>query len=405
MYAPYTVEEFFDQYGPIIGDFLLALPLVRLFRVLFTRFNNRNRTSHSPILNLPDELLLEVCTIVYLSGCPSWQTGRGNCHGCYGARMALLNLSVTNSRVRSICAPYILTHVRLGRNLNWFRASRSLKAAEHCHYAKKHARRLTLKVDSTCSKETRIPPRDFPSRLALVLPQYESLEKLQIVVTPSSAAALRPSFKMFGVDLPNVRTLVLSSHLEWIIRRCPKVEVISTSGIHWLRAVNGVWPEHQPYDLILAAAEASELRHFEMHETWDRKLLLCALRLMPSIQCLAMPCRPYHGELTDLLDTLSPFDNLKALVLADPIDLDVGYNPSGCGNAYMGPGGQAAREHEAQQRQQAVEYVGELVFDRMSRLEELWVGNYDKATISTNVDGRKEIIWKDEAREAPRDLR
>jgi hypothetical protein len=321
--------------------------------------------------------------------------------------MALLNLSVTNSRIRSICAPFILTHIKLGRDLNWLRASRSLKAAEHCHYAKKHVRLLTLKVDSTCSiKETRNPPKEFPPRLALVLPQYESLEKLQIVVTPSSAANLRPSFKRCNVELPNVRTLVLSSHLEWIIRRCPKVEVISTSGIHWLRAVNGVWPGQQPYDLICAAAEAPELRHFEMHETWDRRLLVCALRLMPSIQCLAMPAgRRYHHELTDLLHTLSHFDNLKILVLADLQHLDVGYNPSGCGNAYMGPGGQAVREREAQQRQQAVTYVGKLVFDRVSGLEELWVGDYDKATISTNVDGREEIIWKDETREASRDMR
>jgi hypothetical protein len=70
---------------------------------------------------------------------------------------------------------------------------------------------------------------------------------------------------------------------------------------------------------------------------------------------------------------------MEELILADASDLRVGFNPPGCGNAYMGPGGEEYRKQVAAEGTQARESVAKLVFAACPPLKVLWVGDWSRA--------------------------
>lgn len=407
MDVPYNLENFWNEYGPIIVDLLLALPFVRFFRDLITRSRSRliNENSTSSILRLPDELLLEISELVYLAEVVtvSWR--------CRGVRRTLakasgfLSLSRANKRLRNICAPSIFQRVSIAGKCDygWLRASRSLKAAGRSDQAMKLCTTVSVNVDSY-SNSARRPPTSFSRHLAQLLPKYSNVRKLELIVPNCSGARFKKAFENNSLTLPNVRILILNSHLEWIIPMLTNLEVLSTSDVHWLTSFNGAWPIEQPYELIKAAGRAPKLRHFEMHESWDTELLQAVLQSLPMIQSLALPGRRYHDGIQALLPTLSQFRHLRTLALAPVAYLDVGFDPPGCGNVYFGPGGEAYRREVEEQGQRATVYVGELVSRRLKNLEVLWVGSYDKATVLQTERGDGKVVWMHEHRVSPRQM-
>ena len=65
---------FWDEYRPIIIDFFLAFPLVLMFRRWRIGVLNRSiamKETQTTLLSLPDELILEICRHVKISGCPT----------------------------------------------------------------------------------------------------------------------------------------------------------------------------------------------------------------------------------------------------------------------------------------------------------------------------------------------
>lgn len=407
MYVPNEIEVFFKEYGPLIVDVLLAIPLVRLFRIYLTQFKNRTiaKQNRPSLLQLPDELILEILSAVHPPGCPSSWRNRRKCSGCSISRHELVNVSMTNKRMRNICAPFIFTHVGIGRrSYGWWRASRSLKAAELSFHGKQYATSLTINV-SPGYRKFKHPSESFPRRCALALSRYDRVRQLHLVVPYYTAAAFKTGFRKSNLEFPNVRTLILGSRLEWLIHMCPNVEVISTVGPRWLDDdTDGRWSWQLLYNLIQTAGFVPNLRHFEMRADWNTDLVGTVLQCMPEIESLAMPGGQYYDEINALLSILGQFRNLKVLALAEPEKLGVGYDPPGCGNAYFGPGGNAMREQVLQQRRAAVMYVGKMVIEKMRSLNELWVGISDRATFSTNASGRREIEWSDEFRRLPGDI-
>lgn len=288
MYIPYRIKRFLDEYGPIVVDVVLGLPFVRLFRAILTRYRNdvkitQNRPS---ICRLPAELILEICSIVYISGCQTPRRNRYRRNGISDPTLALLNFSMTSKRMRAICAPVIFKHVKIGPNFGWRRAFRSLEAADRSQYGQEHAKSFSVKLGPRCDNIGH-PPKRFAPRLALSLQKYDRMRNLKVEIPNYSAAAFQKAFERIDVNLPSVRVLILSAHLEWLIRMCPDVEVVSTSGVHWLTTFNDTWPNEQPFEFVRAAGRALKLRHFEMHGYWSIGLVQTVLEAMPNIQSLS----------------------------------------------------------------------------------------------------------------------
>ena len=394
---PYWVEDFLEYYGPIILDVILAFPLVQIYRRFHTQCGNaftakRNRPY---ILQLPDELLLEVCHFVKISGCPS---KNGQFHGCGPARRALTNLSKTNKRMRELAAPLLFRKLVISDG--WRRADRSLKALEKstsvCHIPK------TFEFQHSSYRDKGgAPPRRLPTRLALIIPSLLVMDKLVLNVSDLHTKPFQKAFEDRVMTLPGVRTLVLGPHMDWLISMCPNVRTISTTEYSWLHHsdVDRDCRRRHSYELIRAAGRAENLQHFEMMECWERRHLWAIRKSIPDIQSLAMAGGSYNDGIAQLLPILAHFDNLRTLALTSAAELRMRFNPSRCGNVYLGPGGDGVKTEVARQRRQAEYQVAELVFKWLDKLLELWVGDDAMATVSRlPTGGVEKITWRWEQR-------
>jgi hypothetical protein len=77
------------------------------------------------------------------------------------------------------------------------------------------------------------------------------------------------------LHLPNIRTLVLGSYNDFLIKHCPGVETVSSEGWQFAHSERGRYTEQGDYlrfgdhvrRLIVSAATAENLTYFEVHES------------------------------------------------------------------------------------------------------------------------------------------
>ena len=352
----YHTSEYLEEYGPIIFDVVLAFPLVRTLRRFYIYYCNLlvARKKQPSLLRLPDELLFEVCLrVLSSSDCSSSRAvAKQRCY-CPSPKRVLVNLSKTNKRMRNTAAPLLLPTIGLGKDYGWWRASRRLKTMENSLHVNKIVRIFRIDIYASSGKGAR-PPKHLPKKVAVVLLALRRLEKLVLVIPEHHTETFRKAFEDSKVALPNVRCLVLGPHMDWIAEMCPNVEVIATHDWRWLHSnVDGDYKHRHSFDLIKAAGFAEKLRHFEMMEWWERRHLWAIRKAMPNIQGLAMPGGKYNDGIAQLLPILAHLESLHTLVLAGAANLDVGFELPGCGNVYMGPGGDATKRSVAEEGRQA----------------------------------------------------
>jgi hypothetical protein len=93
---------------------------------------------------------------------------------------------------------------------------------------------------------------------------------------------------------------------------------------------------------------------------------------------------------------------MDELILAGASNLDVGFDPPGCGNVYMGPGGDEIWKQVAAEGRKALESVAKLVFQTCVPLKKLWVGDRSRAEVLRDEEGNViDIKWYYETRQAP----
>lgn len=404
MFVPYEIERFFDRYWSMILDFLLTLPFIRYLRIWRMQRSNQvvSEVNRPSLLQLPDELILEVCNAVYQSGCSNWCRVSGSCKRQPEKRQSLLNLSSTNKRMRNITAPIVLTNINLGHIDLWWRSSRALWTAQYSEHAKHCARALSLNMQCESSK-IGCPPRNFAPRLVKLMAKLEYLTKFTLVVPSKASVGLQKAFtKPNEVELPTIKKLVLGSHVSWIVSHCPHVEAISTWSYNWLYGNgDGTWPHDEPLKLIEAAGKAKTLTHFEMHEHWSVDLITHVTKHIPRLRILGMLGPRYADDFEALLPRLMRFNELETLMLAEPHYLRVGYDPPGCGNCYFGPEGRRFRRQMEEARVQALDYVGVKVFLWLPRLKELWTGDCDRAVVKEGAIGDGNPVWERVYRRTP----
>jgi hypothetical protein len=83
-------------------------------------------------------------------------------------------------------------------------------------------------------------------------------------------------FAAEDLRLPNIRTLVLASFNDFLIKHCTGVKAISSDGWQFLHSKRGLYDEQGEWRplgeharrMIEAAAKADNLTYFEMHQWW-----------------------------------------------------------------------------------------------------------------------------------------
>ncbi|KAL9602409.1 MAG: hypothetical protein Q9219_001832 [cf. Caloplaca sp. 3 TL-2023] len=332
-------------------------------------FTDRGRIKNNISLNhLNDDVLLEICAALK----HSWAS--------------LQAFAATNKRVRLLAAPTLFKSITIGRDWDWLKALRSLDSLALTEAAGYHAKQFT--IDLYIGEGGPKPPSRFPLVLLKALTDLPNLEKITLIIPVYHTFIFRESFEYAKACFPSVHALVLGPYMDWMIALCPNVKTISSHDWRWLHCnVDGQYPESHSIGLIQSAGRATNLQHFEMINWWTVERLHTVHRAMPWIRSLAMPGGSYHDSIEDLLPTLTLFQDLTSLVLANVSLLKAGFNPPRCGNVYMRPGGEKRRQQVHEQGLQAEEKVAKMVFARLPKLERLWIGDSSEAKVSRTDSG------------------
>lgn len=404
-HLPWEVTCFLEEYGPIMLDFSLAFPLVTSFRRLRTRLRNYKITRtrrRAMLLELPSELILEICDWIMTRPCPR---NDPDCPGHPASRQAINEFAKTNKQLRHLIAPPLFKTLSV-RNTSWWRADRALEALQ----SSSHPRHLT--------KELRIyfhhigfekhnppaPPKPLPQRTAINLSNLSCLTTLSFNIACDQNARFQTVFQNRALLLPSITTLLLSPRADWLISHCPHVRTIAADIQSWRHArLHDRVPSGlhlHALDFIRSASHAAKLQHFEVFsDTWE-PCLEAILEAMPHLRSLGQVTGGYDEGISNLFPLLSRFEGLRTLVLAEVHELRVGYDPSGCGNVYMGRHGEEYRQRVNRWRNESMRNVARDVFAAMSGLEVLWIGEYDKAVVKSRASsrGRDDMRWFSEVR-------
>ncbi|KAL8884719.1 MAG: hypothetical protein Q9215_007294 [Flavoplaca cf. flavocitrina] len=310
----------------------------------------------------------------------------------------LMALSMTSRRFRNLAAPTIYRSINFAPNEDWWTALGKLDWMANCEAVRVFAKSVriygpTQQGDDGGGGDYKglEPPDQIASRLHGNLSILSNLKELTLVIPQPYSEILKTTFESSSHSFESVRTLILGLHAEWIIAKCPNVEVISACDWSWMRYnVNRKHGDQVSTDLIKAAGAAKRLRHFEMHNRWSHTRLDAVYQVMPQIHVLALPGgMPYKAGLEALLPVLRLFTNLKVLALAELRRLDVGFHPPRCGNVYRGPNGHLVRKRVEREREEAKIKAARMVFAKCLNLEELWIGDCVKVTIVRSGHGNE----------------
>lgn len=399
----YEIMEAWKEYKPIIFDPIFASSPVRAMRAMRIRSRNIAISKNSaPLLQLPNELLLEICDWVVCK-CPYCEGSRCSNHWkARAARVNLISLSMTSRRMREVAASLLFDAVSINHG-SWWRIERAFIAMERSAHPDRLAKTFTLYLrDLRLTNRTWLP-RSTPKRLAMRLTAIEKLEKLELsfVSTSRQRDTFRAVFTNRKVVLPAVRTLVIGHTSEWLVPFCPNVKTV---------VLDRLFMRDRPHDdfesvvrLIYAARSANHLVHFEIKDRHLTLPLLVAIhKHIPHLTSLGTVHGDYGSGIDDWLSCLASFPTLRTVVMDGLADLNMGYNPPRCGTSLvrMGKEARAAYYKDLEkQKQQALERLGRIMFVRVSALHELWVGDYDRAIVTRDQAGRvSDITWSKEWR-------
>ena len=394
----------------VLGLHLLILATIPLAHSFSTRRSYvlvetlKNKPS---IDNLDDGLLLELCAAAK-------EKSNTSMSFLGAAELPLISLqpSLTTSRgLDHLFTTEVFQSIKVGRDWNWVQALRALDSIALCEALGQYTREFMfdLYIGPTWVESFRevydhkgpTPPSRLPIRLLEVLSSLTNLEKLTLIIPEHHTEIFRTTFQNANASFPSVKTLVLGPHTDWVIHMSPNVETVSTHDWRWLHSnVDGQYRHQHSTDLINSAGQATRLRHFEMQEWWTLAQLENVYHAMPGIRSLAMTGGVYVDSLENLLPTLSRFQKLTSLVLAEASSLQVGFDPPMCGNVYDGPYGEALLQEVIEEGKEAERKVARMVYGMLPRLEELWVGDHSKASFSRSKSAEDdEISWAYHARQ------
>lgn len=227
----------------------------------------------------------------------------------------------------------------------------------------------------------------LPSRFARVLNGMIKLEKLLVVIPSNSGGLFSEAFEIEQVLMSTVRTLILGPYTGWIIPVCPQVTTISTC---W-EPLNYLfyWNSRDltlARDIVASVTPAQNLQHLELN-IWSVDLIERVANSMPNLTSLAAPRTSEYAGIREMLPVLSKFTKLTSLEIPTTTDLNVGFRPHGCEDAFMGPDGDAVWRQEHEDWLKVDRKVAKMVFGACTHLETLSIGCNRKANARRAENG------------------
>lgn len=305
---------------------------------------------------------------------------------------ALIAFSFTNKRIRSLAAPKLFKRVTLGPSWSVDRLSTVLSTIQSrtdvLQYTKDFRIDLWPDRNETRTCVVRRNSRDqvvvLAKRLTELLSSMTRIERLEMTMAIGVAMSMSTVFKHNAALFPQIKELVLSPDLHWMIAMCPAANTVKSND--WTSS------HDVEYAFIEAAAAARNLQHFSMHCNWNEELIDQVSEKMPHLRTLGLPgCvsddfwrRPeYYFQM------LAKFEFLEGLELVDAQKLAPGLASIDPWSRYRPLNGDNLYGITTDQ-----EMVTRCVLKRLPGLRELCLGRRFKARVMPSGSKGFKIRWE-----------
>lgn len=192
---------------------------------------------------------------------------------------ALRTFAAIHPRCRAVAAPALFRTLYIGPGWTYAHACESLTALRHVATALRRCTR-TVRIDLWDQGEQEVPPgMDHPPRGATAPPAelfgfLATLERMHTLALSITAVPYTPESAPAypGIALPQVRRLILSPTLAWVVPMCPNVEELVV--LDW-RCDEDVWKRTRVLEqMFVHAAAAPRLRYLQPGAaSWDSATL------------------------------------------------------------------------------------------------------------------------------------
>ncbi|KXT07529.1 hypothetical protein AC578_10156 [Pseudocercospora eumusae] len=342
------------------------------------------------LLDLNDDVLAEVCVAVaQLSKLERPRFAED------GEVTLLQAFSMTCRRLRRAAASSLFYGIKIGPH-GWdlVRVGDTIDSLGLCPYTRAYTRRLHFVLfpeNSPIGKERRLP-----ARIADIFINLRRLQRLTFSVPECQniSARFEKIFMGNNLQLRWVDTLHLPNGSHWLINCCPNLTTLRL----------GTTPEVLLATIIENSKHIlAHIQHLEMAADWNTELLKPMLKIMSNLRTLAMVrgALHYRESIEDMVPVLARFTKLKTLVLASVINLKVGFCIPYSGGAYNGYKQVGPPDIDIpKERLEANHFVADLVLTGCPDLQELWIGDFHKATRNKAKEGDNALIEISEAKRA-----
>jgi hypothetical protein len=283
-------------------------------------------------------------------------------------------LSSTNrfmrARLESMVFQSIYIDVR-----SWHITLQALELITKCRGALQNMKKFHLRVYNYAPGSLE-PTDGIPAAFAKIMHTTHWLEKVSIDVPEYEAKEYQNALRRTEIRLPSIRDLELGPHTVWMVKYCPNATSLSTCK-GWLEPA--IRPSQFSFDLIRAARSANHIQSLEIEEHWSTEFIEATALKLPHLKHLGILGMTQYFKLKDFLPALGRLKHLKSLRLPMAAELDIGFCPPECGNAYMGPDGEEVWRQVRIEQKRAELRASLMVFEVCPELELVWV---DKRMIS-----------------------
>ncbi|KAI0095069.1 hypothetical protein BDY19DRAFT_64134 [Irpex rosettiformis] len=280
-------------------------------------------------------------------------------------KASLIPLSTTCKRFRTFCIPYIFQTFKL-----------------EYYAADPITLKLAFKADETLFTDA------LPDALASVLSTLTSLnsrlERFTLTIEPKRVDLFVAALVKRNVVFTSVRRLNIGHCADQVLDLFPNTVALGIHGLPYRQTDVRGWNT----GLIEALPRLPKLQSFYLDQTsYEDEIIDALLKAIPNIKTLVLPCGIWsHFE--TFVSKLARFREVEVLGIADSSQLNVGFCPPRCGNAYMGPGGAELARRVRQQCDEANERVASTVFSQFLQLTELWLGSYAPNMVTMDRDDK-----------------
>ena len=315
------------------------------------------------IESVNEDVFYEICEALLQT---TSQDERGN---PVNGHQYLKFLSSTNRNMRIRLEPRVFKTIYID-NRSWHITLQALELIAKCQAAHRNMKKFHLKIYNYVPGSLE-PVDGIPAAFANILQTANHLEKLSIDVPEYEAKEYQKALERTKIRLPLVRSLELGPHTIWMIKYCPNVAALSTCK-GWMAPATR--PYDYSFDLIQAARPASHIRSLEVEEHWSTELIEATAQKLPYLRHLGILGLVQYFRLKEFLPALGRLKRLRSLRLPMASELDIGFCPPDCGNAYMGPDGDEVERQVQREEKRAELRASLMVFEVCPELELVWVG-------------------------------